>query len=158
MRGFTNELVKKYNLPVHQINSATSDIRKKWMNNSAHWIKQKRKVYKLMTETAETSVGREEWFENVSSRWNETKIQGSGFYGKIPGRLLSNFWGVLDKKEHEELTTLSKQVSSRKYGQHRKGAKSWNSGISVTDPRYRVWTEKVQKGRDKKYKKDKTIS
>lgn len=159
MRGFTDRLVKKYNLPQHQINSATSDIRKKWMNNSAHWVKQKRKVYKLIIETAEKSVGKEEWFENVASQWTETKIQGSGFYGKIPGRLLSNFWGVLNKKEFEVIKQLRAEVKTRAYKARPYDHDPWNKNLKKKNPKkYNEWCTAVQKGRDKKYKKDKVIS
>lgn len=130
-RGFTNDLCEKYGLKTHWI--SPKPIIEKWAKNNAHWDNQKRKVYKIMFEEAEENIGSDEWFKRITNRWTETKIIGCKFYGRIPHRLLQNYWNVLNAKEYKELKELQKLVNASGYhGNHR----IWNTGLTKeTDER-----------------------
>lgn len=156
-RGFNKSLRDRYNVPDHKIWKATAEIKKEILNNDAHWKAQKLKVYDLVFEEAETAIGKDEWTQQVKNRWLETEIQGSEFIGKVPGRFFTDFWNVLDAEQKEKLDTLSKEVSARKYSQHRKnaianGSVVWNKGIS--GKKKQEWLKKVDAGR-KKFSKEK---
>jgi len=130
-RGISKSICEKYNLKEHWV--ATKSIVTKWEKNTAHWDKQKRKVYKIMVEEAEENIGLDEWNNRIKNRWTETEIVGCEFYGHIPGRLMNNYWGILSTEEHNELKKLQKLVN--KSGRHGNNV-TWNKGLTKeTDKR-----------------------
>jgi hypothetical protein len=151
---YNSAILSKHGMPKYQIIKHIRDIYEKWQADQNHWDKQKLKVYSVIVKTAPNSCGKEQWFENTKKEYAKLDIANE-LNKRTFQKFFENYWNVLDKEQKDKLDTLSKEVSARKYSQHRKnaianGSVVWNKGIN--GKKKQEWLKKVDAGRKKFYK------
>jgi hypothetical protein len=141
--GLNKILQEKYDIPQHHISQtvAKDHAVKELRRDTEHFRDQKKKVYKLMTDTAEENIGIPEWYDRIRNGWGEIGIVGTEFGGRIPEKFKKNHWGILDAKEHKELLGLYKLVELK--GRH-DNHNPWSKGLKG-DPRVMAVGRKISK-------------
>lgn len=156
--SITSQLVEMFGYPPHQIWPITSSITKKWYAKKSFWKKRHRVVYDLLIKTAKDANNLIEWSEMIIPMLEE---QGISIYN-VSGHTIrtrfikSDFYGALSNKEFNMIQDLAKEIKMKAYCSAaflRRGKKPWNYNIDESDPRYKDWIEKTEKGREEYYNK-----
>jgi hypothetical protein len=144
-RGFTDSLAEQFNMPKHQVQQYTKEVRLKWINNHDYLREQKLKVYDLIFEVGAKATGQDEWIKSVEENWYKTGVKGCIWNVRMFNAFRNDQWNILTDEQKEKFDNLVKEVKTRAYKARPYDYDPWNKGLSVDDPRVAATGMKISK-------------